>query len=211
MKFIENLHKRFEEPLPGLDAQLKMSSIRRRMANFDYEMPETHKNAAVLCLLFPKNDEWHIGLMKRTAHEKDKHAGQISFPGGSYETTDPSFEYTAIRETEEEIGVPQNEINIIGKMTNLYIPISNFLVHPYVGFCETQPNFVPDASEVAAVLQPSVRHLLHPTTRKTKTITTHHGWTMKDVPYFDIEGDTLWGATAMMMNEFLEIAKELHE
>ena len=143
--------------------------------------------------------------MKRAANIHDKHSGQISFPGGKHEASDPNYEFTALRETEEEFGVSADQIEILGKLTNLPVPASNFLIHPYVGYCKTMPNFTPDASEVAAILQTSISHLLDPATLKIKDWSNPSGWSIKNVPYFDVKDNVVWGATAMVLSEFLEI------
>ncbi len=207
-KFIEELEKQLAFPLPGLEAQMKMATFRKTDKAEDFLPPKTFKKAAVLCLLYPKGANWHIALMKRTTHEHDKHSGQVSFPGGRYEETDADYGYTALRETEEELGIPMKDITLIGKLTDIYIAPSNFMVYPYVGFCETVPNFKPDRSEVAEILEPSITHLLDPATIKTGDFNSPNGWTASNIRYFDVNGEVVWGATSMLLNEFLEVVRK---
>jgi 8-oxo-dGTP pyrophosphatase MutT (NUDIX family) len=210
--FIKKLKNQLAQPLPGFEAQVKMASFRKRLGNFSYEAPENPKReAAVMCLLFPKNDQWHIALMERAAHEKDKHSGQISFPGGRYEEDDPTYEYAALRETEEEIGVPMKDMTVIGKLTQLYIPISDFLVHPFVAYCKETPEFELAPDEVELLLEPSVKHLLNPDTIKQKTFKSPNGWELKDVSHYDVEGKIVWGATSMIMSEFLAVVENIRQ
>jgi 8-oxo-dGTP pyrophosphatase MutT (NUDIX family) len=211
--FINALQKRLGNPLPGWDAQKKMASLSRPENRdfFNFKVPGDWKTAAVLCLLFPQNGEWHIALMQRTVNKHDKHSGQISFPGGRYEKEDTDYAFTALRETEEEFGVPMADIEILGKLTPLPVPASNFMVYPYVGYCKTTPTFKPDASEVANILKPSIQHLLDPANLKTKDWSDPSGWQLKNIPYFDVDNKIVWGATAMMLSEFLEIVKTVKE
>ena len=211
--FIERLKAELEKPLPGWKVQLKMTSMGDGREGYDgtFVKPASWRTAGVLCLLFPKNGEWHIALMKRTANKHDKHSGQVSFPGGGHEEDDISYEYTALRETEEEFGIPMKDIEILGKLTQLPVPASSYLVFPFVGVCYSMPKFVAETGEVASILEPSVKHLLNPATLKTTDWTSPSGWRLKDVPYFDVDGNVVWGATAMMLSEFLEIARPIFD
>ena len=211
--FIKALKKELQEPLPGWNAQKKMTSLSRPENRdvLNFKVPDTWKTAAVLCLLIPENDEWHIALMKRTTNKHDKHSGQISFPGGKHEDDDPNYEFTALRETEEEFGVSSHQIEILGKLTALPVPASDFLVYPYVGYCSSKPVFSPDKSEVAAIVQTPVSHLLNPANLKVKDWSSPSGWSMKNVPYFDVDNNVVWGATAMMLAEFLDIVTKVKE
>lgn len=207
--FIKQLEQRFQAPLPGMKAQSQMASFSRLTKEYQYKIPKNpRREAGVLCLLYPKNNTWHIPLMQRTTRKHDPHSRQISFPGGYHEESDPDYEFTALRETEEEFGIPAKDIQIIGKLTPLYIPVSEFLVHPFVGFLKNEPQFVPDASEVEAILEPTLEHLLKDNTKKLTPMTFSSGFTMDNVPYFDVNGEIVWGATSMMLNEFLTIVKE---
>ncbi|MGB0862927.1 MAG: NUDIX hydrolase [Saprospiraceae bacterium] len=209
--FIKKLKHQLSQPLPGIEAQAKMSSFRRKMKDFNYAIPEIPKReAAVMCLLFPKNNQWHIALIERAAHEKDKHSGQISFPGGKYEESDKTYKYAALRETEEEIGIPMNDMTVIGKLTQLYIPVSDYLVHPFVAYCSKAPIFTPEINEVALILQPSIEHLLNPNTIQEKTFNSPNGWELKDVLHYSVEGKIVWGATSMILSEFLAVVENIN-
>jgi 8-oxo-dGTP pyrophosphatase MutT (NUDIX family) len=145
-------------------------------------------------------------FIERVSNKKDdRHSGQISFPGGKLEDSDPSPAFAALRETEEEIGVEMNKVNLLGKLTDLYIPVSNFLVYPFVGFMEEEPVFRRQESEVASIVESPLDHLLTPETRGVTHLSIQNGLTIPDVPYFDVDGHVVWGATAMMLNEFLEL------
>lgn len=206
LDFIEKIGKQLERPLPGVEAQYRMATAFRynRMP-----APPTAVKAGVLALFYPKAGKWHIVLIERTSrHAEDRHSGQISFPGGRHEPSDPSMEYTALRETEEEVGVDAAQIKLLGKLTELYIPVSNFLVHPYVGFTEQHPGFNPQPDEVAAILEVPFEHFLTDRNLRKKDMTLRDNLLLRNVPYFDIHGKVLWGATAMMMSELLALIEQ---
>ncbi|MFK7771969.1 MAG: CoA pyrophosphatase [Saprospiraceae bacterium] len=196
---IDNIRQKLAQTLPGRIAQLEMAPALRQHYK---EAPEDATVACVLVLLFPKNDDWHFTLIQRVSHEKDRHSGQISFPGGRLEDEDESLLAGALREAEEEVGVPRDEINVLGRLTELYIPVSNFLVHPFVGFLEKTPEYVPQPSEVAAILDVPMAELNKMENKKTRDFKGGKNIILKDVPYFDFEGKVVWGATAMMLSEF---------
>jgi len=203
MDLLQKIKTNLKSPLPGKTAQDKMShAIRKHATN----VPKDARTACVMGLLYPKNEEWHIVLIERqSSHPDDKHGGQISFPGGMQEASDPSLEYTALRETYEEIGIPINQITLLGPTTSLYIPVSNFQVFPFMGYLENTPVFQPQPSEVRSILEIPISHFLNTETLKTKDMKISKNMTLKNVPYYDIQGHVLWGATAMMIREMLEV------
>ncbi len=156
---------------------------------------------AVLLLLYCKQESLHIVLTRRR-DDLNSHAGQISFPGGRREPQE-TLPQTALRETEEEIGVSPTAITLLGTLTDIYIPPSDYEVHPFVGWYHNgkRPSFQPAVTEVAEILEVPLSHLLNPTTRKTGP------WEFRGmkitVPYYDVDGHMVWGATAVMLSEFL--------
>ena len=210
--FIENLQKQLTHvPLPGLEAQLKMAPpTRREMLDDRYRLPENPRVAAVMCLLFWKNKEWHVVLIERTSdNPADRHAGQISFPGGKFEETDLHFEKTALRETEEEIGILAEKVTVLGRLTELFIPVSGFLVHPFVGFLPENMDWRPQPTEVKTILEVPIFHLQKPENRLVRDLSVGPGLVYKNIPIFEIEGRTVWGATAMILSEFLTVVAEI--
>lgn len=207
MNFINKLKLKLEDPLPGLDAQLEMSHVLRRSVK---PIPADAQKAGVLILLFPKNGEWHVALTQRTSkYANDKHKGQMSFPGGKMEESDKDLMETATRETEEEVGVDRHKINVLGKLSTLYIPVSNFLVQPVVAYVEEEPQFVLEENEVTELVSSSVKVICSEEVRKKKNLRISEQMTLNHVPYFDIQGKVVWGATAMMLNEFVAIIKQI--
>lgn len=206
VKFIHQLERRLAQDLPGEEAQNKMApsgSEKYRAISPD------HKIACVLLLLYPKNNEWYLSLIERASnHPDDKHAGQLSFPGGQLDSSDYSYEDCALRETYEEIGVPPDTVGVLGELTKVYVYVSNFLVHPFVGFTTEYPKFLKQDSEVKNIIEVPIHHL---TNHKNKGLIdlTVRDYTIKNTPYYDIFGHKLWGATAMMVSEFEHILYEL--
>jgi 8-oxo-dGTP pyrophosphatase MutT (NUDIX family) len=136
------------------------------------------------------------------------HSGQIAFPGGKSDPSDTSLAHTALRETEEEIGITQSQVEILGTLSPLFIPASNFLVHPHIGWMESTPAFRPNPEEVQALIQVPVEGLiaLQP---ERKQFPTSYG--LLEAPYFPLEKRVLWGATAMMVSEFREMMRRVPE
>jgi 8-oxo-dGTP pyrophosphatase MutT (NUDIX family) len=206
--FIENFLERYAQGLPGREHQMRMAAIARTLIPAPADAPPTAKVAAVMILLFPKAGEWHVLLTERTSdNANDKHSGQISFPGGKFEPTDASLEACALRETHEEVGIAPEHIHVIGAMTPIYIPVSNFKVNPFVGWMATPPQYLKQETEVKQIIETPLSILLNPENQKRKQIHVNFTMRLEDVPYFDVNGKTVWGATAMMLSEFLEMVK----
>jgi 8-oxo-dGTP pyrophosphatase MutT (NUDIX family) len=160
------------------------------------------KESGVLVVVFPSGEELFTCLIRRPSHMKE-HAGQIGFPGGKIEKTDDGPLEAAIRECHEEVGLDPKEITILGSLSSLYIPVSRFLIYPFVAWCPSVPMFKPNASEVEKVLLfPLLFHSSGAGTEWTK-MQTFTGW--MDVPSIPFEGEIIWGATAMILSEFLEV------
>lgn len=204
--FVDRLRSRLAGPLPGREAQYRMASLRRlQELGLTPAPPPDARVACVLNLLHWHEDNWHTILIERSANPRDRHGGQVSFPGGRWEESDGELANVALRETEEEIGIPAGQVEILGRLTDLYIPVSNFLVHPFVGILKGAPAFAPQPGEVDAVLTPALSVFQAPENRKKTDLTLPIGVTLKDVPYFDVDGRIVWGATAMILSEFLEL------
>nr|WP_236017559.1 CoA pyrophosphatase [Roseivirga sp. E12] len=160
-----------------------------------------------MVLLYPKNGDIYIPLTKRPVYT-GAHSGQVSLPGGKVEQTDRDIVHTALRETQEEIGVANESIEVIGQLSELFIIASNFKVFPTVGVLRSPPNLIPDAREVTRVLTPSIRELRDLSRRSTKTM--HFPPYTIESPYFDVEGEVVWGATAMILSELVHVIEEFY-
>jgi 8-oxo-dGTP pyrophosphatase MutT (NUDIX family) len=204
--FIQNLRKRLAEPLPGREAQFKMA-FAHRVEELQHRLnpPEHAKTACVLLALWEEADDWRTALIRRTENPRDRHSGQISFPGGRHDIGDVSFAHTALREAHEEIGVLPNRVEVLGALTELYIPVSNFSVYPFVGLLSAPPTFQLQAGEVEQVFSPSLAYFQDPASRNTADVMVGGQLAVKQVPCFLIEDRPVWGATAMILSEFLAL------
>jgi len=174
-----------------------------------YYMPsEEARIAAVMALLHPSDEGLQITLIKRTSHPKDQHSGQISFPGGGKDDSDNSLIECALRETLEETGVASHKIKVLGSLSPLFVYASNNMVYPYVGYHDGIPDYTPDPSEVAEIINVPLTYMLRPEIVSTTELQVR-GFTLPEVPYYDVKGHILWGATAMMMVELLSLWKEI--
>ncbi|NNK90358.1 MAG: CoA pyrophosphatase [Saprospiraceae bacterium] len=174
------------------------------------QFPDSARKAGVLALFYPSNkhDLELIFIKRPTKNPMDKHGGQVSFPGGQIEQSDRHMIDTALRETEEEIGIPSNKIKVLGQLSPIYVYVSNFIVTPVVGFIDFKPEYKLQESEVDYVITSPLTHLIDPHNRKTKDLKVR-SHLLKQVPYFDLQGEVLWGATAMMTSELLHIISDL--
>jgi len=161
--------------------------------------------AGVLLLLYPRvaaSDELHLVLTRR-AQYPGTHGGQVSFPGGGQEGSEPVVR-TALRETLEEIGVSSQDITILGRLTPLYIPPSNYRIHPFIGYRPTPPRFCRDEKEVAEIIELPLG-LLFDASRRRSEHRVHPERGRFWVPYFDVYGHKVWGATAMVLAELVAL------
>lgn len=196
ISFIDNLKKQLLEPLPGAEAQFEMAHIKREKI---VHPPEGYRPSAVLILLYPaKNNEPTILLIERSLYP-GFHSGQIALPGGKAEPNEIDLQQTALREFFEETGVVETP-EIIGPLSPMFIPVSKFMVQPYIGFLPSKPEFNINTDEVNQLLELNVSDLLHPEAVKETTMEPRPGLSFS-TPYFNVEGKILWGATAMMLNE----------
>ena len=139
---------------------------------------------------------------------KGVHSAQVGFPGGKLEDQDRSLEAAAVRETYEEVGVPIHHIEVMRELTELYIPPSNFYVHPFIGISKTTPNFIKQDEEVEALIEISLKHFLDDDTVITKRVKTSYDIDV-EVPAFKLNEHVVWGATAMMLSEIKDLLKQM--
>ncbi|HRK81049.1 MAG TPA: CoA pyrophosphatase [Saprospiraceae bacterium] len=203
-EFIQSLKEALKQPLPGREAQFRMAHVGRRAY---MEAPADARKAGVLVLLFPEKDDWHVALMERSSHNpNDRHGGQISFPGGSFDPeNDPSLLHTALREAHEEMGIEPKEAEVLGALTDLYIPVSNFHVFPFVACLRAAPVFVPQEEEVSAILTAPISFFTDEKSIQITELVLGGNFVLKDVPCFMVEGRVMWGATAMIMSELTAV------
>lgn len=209
MKQIDKIKVCLEGELPGTAAHFIMAPYQRQSAKEVSSQKKDYKKAATLMLLYPKNDQWYFALMLRPDYD-GVHGGQVSFPGGKIEDGETS-EQAAKRECEEEIGVDKDRIKILGKLTDVYIPPSNILVNPYVGYLDYEPIFYPDSKEVEEVIEVPLSDIFDEDLVKMKKVEVNRYSDQPfsiEVPYFEFCHQTVWGATALMIVEFREMMKE---
>lgn len=202
---LKKLQDRFTDPLPGKNAQHLMAP--GDPSRYESSLPADVKTACVMLLLYPEDETWHLIYIKRSTQLKDNHSGQISLPGGKLETNDPTKLDGALREVTEEIGLPKEAIYPLGKLTDVYVYVSNFIVHPFVGILDKKPELYRQESEVAEILHIPIDHLQNKQSIKKKDLQVRN-ITLADVPYYDLRGEVLWGATAMITSEFLALLED---
>lgn len=196
-----NIEILLRNKLPGERSHRKMLPPER-----DLNIPSAHlenvKTSGVLLLLFPEGKELYACLIKRSATMK-LHAGQIGFPGGKQDLQDNSPCETAIRETYEEIGLAQDNISILGELSPLYVSVSNYLIYPFVAWTDVKPQFHLNSHEVEKILLfPVLQHLKEPGIKNSELETFSGNLVVPGIPF---SGEFIWGATAMILMEFLDI------
>jgi 8-oxo-dGTP pyrophosphatase MutT (NUDIX family) len=200
------LQQALSSPLPGLEAQLRMAPVPR--AGWDpNRVPDGLRDAAALVLIYPHDGRLHLPLTVRGGGMRT-HTGQVALPGGSVDAGE-SFEAAALREAVEEVGVDPADVTILGRLTSLHIPISGFLLHPVVGIAGNRPRFQTAEWEVARLLEVPLPVLDDPDTLRTERRQWLNGGRAIEieVPYFAFEGEKVWGATAMVLAEFLAVSR----
>ncbi|HEY4617162.1 MAG TPA: CoA pyrophosphatase [Flavobacterium sp.] len=206
--FLEYVPNLAEAKLPAMEAHIKMAPFERieSMKN-DVSKGKNPKMAAVMMLFYPKNGMTHLVLIVRNSYE-GVHSAQIAFPGGKYEAGDENFSETALRETQEEVGVNPAIIDVVKSFTEVYIPPSNFIVHPFLGICKEEICFVLDPSEVSSIIELPLSIFLNDEILVEAKLSTSYAKEI-NVPAFDIEGHIVWGATAMMLSELKDVLKSV--
>ncbi len=202
--FTENLKSALNKNLPGTEVQWEMASSDRMIRNYPRKRKSDSKLAAVLILLYPLDNKIYTLLIQRTEYN-GVHSGQISFPGGKKEKGDSTIADTALRETCEEVGICADQPVILGNLTPLYIPVSNIEVTPVVAFYNDRPDFSPDKKEVALVIEARLTDFFSCDIVKEKPMVIRNETI--NVKYFDYEGHTIWGATAMILHELLVVIR----
>lgn len=204
---IARLKQRLENPLPGITAHERMLPRIPGGNRVRFKYEEEPRKGAVLILLYQEADEIRFPLIQRPQYE-GVHSGQIALPGGKYEDEDEDLIATAIRETKEEVGADPGTIEVIGQLSEFMVSASNHLVLPVIGYAHSRPEFVPDPYEVDEVIEARLSELMDDNLIRETEIVTSGGYRLQS-PYFDIQGKVVWGATAMMLSEFVQVIREL--
>ena len=191
------LLKRLSQELPGKDAHIEVAPSRR--IDFDQQKLLNARESGVLILFYLKDKELHLVLIERSTYDGE-HSGQISFPGGKREASDRDIVHTALREASEEVGILMEDVDVIGKLSDVYIPVSNFNVSPIVGFINYHPQFIIDAREVEELIELKLTDLTDVKELASSNITLRNKTVIK-VPSFDLNDKVIWGATAHILNE----------
>lgn len=203
-EFADKLKAEIEKGLSGTEVQWALASSDRLIKNFPRVPRKDSADAAVLILLYPVDGIIYTVFIQRPEYN-GVHGGQISFPGGKKEPSDSDLLQTAVREASEETGINPSDLKIIGNLTPLFIPVSNVVVTPFVGWSEKKPSFVPDDAEVVFIIEADIRPFLDYSIIKAKPFEIRGE--MIDIKYFDYKGNVIWGATAMILQELLTIIK----
>lgn len=196
---IENIRKALSGELPGEAAHLEMLPYRGATSTM-LKSANDYRESAVAVLLFHEDDALKSVLIERPTYN-GTHSGQMAFPGGKRDADDADLLATAIREMHEEVGFYDPDILHLGALTRVFIPVSRFLVYPYVFYSRAIPDFIPDPYEVADIITFDLFDICKPENKTTTKIKLNNGAIIGDIPCFVIKNKIVWGATALVMEE----------
>lgn len=205
-EFKSQLAQLIQQQLPGESAHLEMSPLNRGLSSVAIQTATNVRESAVAVLIFESDQRLQCTLIQRPTYT-GSHSGQVSFPGGKKDPTDLDLIHTAIRECWEEIGVRLQHEHLVGKLTSVYIPVSNFHVEPFVFFYPEIPTFEKDLREVEEVFTFYLDALLDESNVATVEMQISSNFTLKEVPCFVLEQKQVWGATALILNELKAVLK----
>jgi 8-oxo-dGTP pyrophosphatase MutT (NUDIX family) len=203
----ELLASKFGKSLPGKSIQYEMAPIQRYTSQ---DPPQEAKRAGIAIVIKPSSEGLgNLLFIQRAKHEKDVHSGQISFPGGKFEIEKDRNLFTcALRELKEEVGLQLTEKDHMGSLSELYIPVSNFLVFPHVFYLSNKGSELSlDANEVEEAIEIPIAHLLDSKNKRLTNIAAPNNVVLENVPAYHYKGKTIWGATAMITCEFLHLIR----
>lgn len=205
--FLKSISKIENIPLPAEASQIKMSPpFRLELTKLNKEKMAFAKKAGVMALFYPDmNQKTRLVLILRKTY-KGVHSAQIGFPGGKIEDGDQNLEMAAIRETYEEVGVQCSHIEVLKELTQVYIPVSNFYVQPFIGISRQTPTFMKQEDEVEDIIEVLLDHLLDDEVVTSQQVPTSYNIKV-EVPAFHLNGHLVWGATAMMLSEIKDLLK----
>jgi 8-oxo-dGTP pyrophosphatase MutT (NUDIX family) len=200
--FTENLTKNLQRPLPGASAHQAMQA--QSSSRLLFKPNDRTRKSAVLILFYPYKGEIYFPLILRPAYD-GVHSGQVAFPGGRYELKDENLVRTALREAQEEIGLRLTDVKVLGTLTELFIPPSNFFVLPVIGCIPYRPDYFPDAREVEEVFEIKLSEI-----SDIKIVGASELLIRGEkvhAPHYEVLGYKIWGATAMMISELLSVLR----
>ncbi|MFN8356236.1 MAG: CoA pyrophosphatase [Spirosomataceae bacterium] len=201
--FTDAVADRLKLPLPGASAHSKMASQAR--LRLKISPSEQTRKSAILILFYPFLDEVFMPLILRPAYD-GVHGGQMAFPGGRMERSDENLVRTALREAQEEIGIRLTDVRVLGQLSQIFIPPSNFHVLPVIGAIPYRPDFYPDSREVDEIVEVALSDLANDDIITLQEIEVRG--VKIDAPTYNVQGHNVWGATAMMIAELLAVTKD---
>jgi 8-oxo-dGTP pyrophosphatase MutT (NUDIX family) len=202
--FRDVLKNAIEQGIPGEDAHLRMSPLKRPLSSLAIKEAKNSRESAVAIILFPNENTHHCILIQRPIYD-GTHSGQVSFPGGKKDLEDIHLEFTARREAFEEVGIELTENLLVGELTDVFIPVSGFKVKPFIYYHETLPSLKADEREVSEIFTFTIDELLNNDSFSTMEINFPNGITQKNIPCFNLSNKQIWGATALILNELREL------
>lgn len=206
--FVTKLEERLRQPLPGAIAHDIMRAMPVGPVVPDFRHKTPARPGAVLVMLYEKDNAVCFPLIKRPEY-LGAHSGQVSLPGGKAEPGEDAIT-TALREAEEEVGVARSQLSVIGRLSDFFVVPSNFIVTPIVVINRHVPEFRPDPREVSRILTGDLLALARQDSIRNKEILAAGEFRMM-APHFEIEGEVVWGATAMIINELCHIVRDLQD
>ena len=201
--YIESISKELSKDLPGYDAHLEMMPESRIRAMHTIKNYDKARKSGVLILLYPDKDKLKTVFILRPEYD-GVHSSQVAFPGGKFEEKDCNLINTALREANEEVGINTSKVKVIGLLSELYIPPSNFLVQPVVGYAKEKPQFVKDDKEVSMIIETELDELINPLNKSMQEIKLANNLKI-NAPCYLIRDQIIWGATAMIVSELIVI------